>query len=730
MHWKDAGTFAVAAIIAGAFGIAPGRAQTVGDRVLSRATVSETASCAVLDIKLNYPLRIITNFPTESGNQVLVRLQPVDGATGMGALLVRETLPAPRSALANVRDIEFDGTSATGPSLTVYFARPVFFRIGQNPDFRDLIIAVSGGAPDANCTPQTQAEQPAAPSGPPEEPPQLRPALPGAAPDALLDQARAAITAKDYETAIRLLTKLLSEPESASTQEAQELLGIVRERNGQLAHAKAEYEEYLRRYPMGEGADRVRQRLAVLLRNALNPPKSAPGGAGAKALAAGEEEPETRWYLRGSLSEYYYHDQMKTVVNDDINHIVIDNGDTTLQSELVSALDADLGFETDAFQGKLRIAAAQNKDFLSGKRDETLIAQLFVEGSTSDRTLFARAGRQYRSAGGLIGRIDGVLVSYQPLEHFRAEIIAGFPVDSTRSSFSTNRKAYGASLAYLNGAWNADIYAMRQTDHGILDRQPVGVETRYVSGPSSFLGLLEYDLHFADFNSALLNGTTVFGAQTIVNVSFDYRRSPLLRTSNALVGQPVGSLDQLLSTYSQAEIHQLALDRTARSTSYFVSLTQPFGERFSAGLDATLWHLSGMPASGGVPAIPAMGTEYYYSAHLLGTSLFMDGDMGSATLGYAQSYNANRYTFDLNTRFPLMHELRVGPRVFASFRQTTDVNRTKRYTLRPTIRLNYRALSNLEFEFEGGAEWEKDIFNSTTIRTWNFVTNLGARVDF
>lgn len=32
------------------------------------------------------------------------------------------------------------------------------------------------------------------------------------------------------------------------------MLGLARERNGQLAHAKAEYEEYLREYPNGEGA--------------------------------------------------------------------------------------------------------------------------------------------------------------------------------------------------------------------------------------------------------------------------------------------------------------------------------------------------------------------------------------------------------------------------------------------------------------------------------------------
>ena len=103
--------------------------------------------------------------------------------------------------------------------------------------------------------------------------------------------------------------------------------------------------------------------------------------------------------------------------------------------------------------------------------------------------------------------------------------------------------------------------------------------------------------------------------------------------------------------------------------------------------------------------------------------------MGSATVGYSNSYNARRYTLDLNTRYPMMRELRIGPRLFMSYRSATDTKST-RFTLRPTLRLNYRVFSNTEIEFEGGAEWEKDVIGTMSIRTWNFITNLGVRVDF
>src|SRR6185503_16952990 len=94
--------------------------------------------------------------------------------------------------------------------------------------------------------------------------------LPAGASNETLDQARAAIMRRDYETAIRLLTRMTEAPENGLSADARELLGVARERNNQLAHAKAEYEEYLRRYPTGEGANRVRQRLTALLRSALD----------------------------------------------------------------------------------------------------------------------------------------------------------------------------------------------------------------------------------------------------------------------------------------------------------------------------------------------------------------------------------------------------------------------------------------------------------------------------
>ena len=66
-------------------------------------------------------------------------------------------------------------------------------------------------------------------------------AAPSAAVENLMQQAQQAIDAEQYIHAVQLLTRLTSMPEHAYSARAQELLGNVREANGQLAHAKAEY---------------------------------------------------------------------------------------------------------------------------------------------------------------------------------------------------------------------------------------------------------------------------------------------------------------------------------------------------------------------------------------------------------------------------------------------------------------------------------------------------------
>src|SRR5882724_10171482 len=110
----------------------------------------------------------------------------------------------------------------------------------------------------------------------------------------MLAEVRVAMGSRDYAKAISLLTKLQRQPEFPERAHAQELLGLARERAGQLAHAKAEYEEYLSRYPHGEAAERVTTRLRLL--RAASAKLQGGGGLGGSTLG---------WQVHGGVAQLF-----------------------------------------------------------------------------------------------------------------------------------------------------------------------------------------------------------------------------------------------------------------------------------------------------------------------------------------------------------------------------------------------------------------------------------------
>jgi hypothetical protein len=108
----------------------------------------------------------------------------------------------------------------------------------------------------------------------------------------LMAAARAALDARNDALATERLNELLMLPPNRQSRDAQELAGVARERAGEVQKARAEYELYLKLYPDGEGAARVRERLAAL---------AAPVAAAPRRV---ERVPQRG--LTGTLSQYYY----------------------------------------------------------------------------------------------------------------------------------------------------------------------------------------------------------------------------------------------------------------------------------------------------------------------------------------------------------------------------------------------------------------------------------------
>src|SRR5207344_1899924 len=96
------------------------------------------------------------------------------------------------------------------------------------------------------------------------EPPALTPPEIKARASTLMASAQSAMAQGNHAAAIEVLNDLLNLPPNASTQAAQELIGVARARSGDLARARIEFQTYLQLYPQGEDAERVRHQLLAL----------------------------------------------------------------------------------------------------------------------------------------------------------------------------------------------------------------------------------------------------------------------------------------------------------------------------------------------------------------------------------------------------------------------------------------------------------------------------------
>jgi hypothetical protein len=544
--------------------------------------------------------------------------------------------------------------------------------------------------------------------------------VPGARPlseeraDKLMEQARQAMVDKKYRKAISYYTRVLRSPEVQYHQQAQELLGLAREKNGQLAHAKAEYENYLKRYPEGEDAKRVKQRLQGLLTARKQAREPLKAGAERKEAAS-------RTSVSGSFSQFYRFDGSRTDAT----------GSQTDQSLLLTDGALSTRTRTDDYDIRFQFNGSNQYDFLIDSSPDGLrTSNLYVDVADRNKDFSLRLGRQSRSTGGVLGRFDGALFGYRLAPKTRLNLVAGSNVNlSQQSNFQDDKYFYGASLDFgrFNDHLDLTAYAIQQVVDGITDRTAVGGEVRYNDPKQSYFSLLDYDIHYDDLSTFLLLANWRFDNKATVNLQVDYRKSPLLTTSNALQGQPVTSIRELLDIFPEGTINDLAEDRTATSKLVTVSATYPLNDRYQVSGDVTWSNLSSTPASGGVDATESSGDEYFYSVQMLGKGIFTKSDISLFGIRYADAKTSDTYTLTANTRFRINNKWRINPRLIYDHRNRDSGTTIRK--IKPSGRFEYRWDRKLTLELEAGAEWETDSENDENDRQSYFLF-AGYRKDF
>jgi len=538
--------------------------------------------------------------------------------------------------------------------------------------------------------------------------------------DSLMEDARKSIVAGDTSRAIQIYTKILQMPEHPRHPEAQEYLALARERKGQLAHARAEYQRYLSLYPDNEGATRVRQRLAALLASGATSSQST----GATSVAqSGRASRQSDWRLLTYFSQYYRRDANQ---QNDSQQIIS-------QSALYSDVNFDARRRGERFDFSSRLSAGYRSDFLDGNvgsGDSLRVSYAYADLADAKTGLRGRIGRQSRNTGGILGRFDGINIGYQASERILLNAVTGKPAYSASDGIDSARTFYGTSISYgpLIDGLELGLFFVQQDIEGVDDRQAVGGEFRYFGPNQSFWGLLDYDTSYEEIGSAFLQGSWRFGSRLTLHGSLDRRHSPFLSTGNALIGQPVATFKELLELYPLQEIRQFGRDRSPVSTTYTIGVSHSLAPKLQINADINQTAVDATPESGGVAATPS-ATYRYFSSSLVASSLLREGDVTIFGIRYSDSDTSRVISLTIDSRYPLGRTWRINPRLRVDQRQRST-RATSEWIYTPGIRVQYRRSQKFRIEFEVGKQFARQENDIIDLDRESYFVSLGYQVFF
>ena len=577
-------------------------------------------------------------------------------------------------------------------------------------DGDSMAVNLVGGSADA----ETRAEEVSA------EPADIEAGEPGSEIEALMAEARKTLVAGDRSRAIQIYTKILQLPPHPLQADAQELLALAREKNGQIAHAKAEYQRYLSLYPENEGASRVQQRLAALL---ARDRQVDTADAGTQQAVSQPARKGGDWRFQTFFSQYYRRDVNQQT---DQNEIVS-------QSALYSDVNFDARRRGERFDFSARVSAGYRNDFLNesfGSGNDSRISYAYADLADAKTGVRGRIGRQSRNTGGVLGRFDGLNLGYQVTERILVNAVVGKPAYSASDGVDSARTFYGLSANYgpVFGGLEAGLYFVQQEIEGIDDRQALGGEFRYFGENQSIWGQIDYDTLYDELGSAFLQGNWRIGSRLTVHAAFDQRHSPFLSTGNALIGQPVASFAELLEIYPVDEIRQFGVDRSPLSTTYTAGFSYSLTPKLQISADANETSVEATPESGGVFATPESSYQYF-STNIVASSLFTEGDVSILSLRQSSTETSDVLSMTLDSRFPFGRSWRVNPRLRVD-RRDRDTDTDYEWIYTPGIRIQYRRGQRMRIEFEAGKQYSLRETPTADLDRESYFVNLGYQLFF
>ncbi|MDH4094463.1 MAG: hypothetical protein OEV81_06705 [Betaproteobacteria bacterium] len=625
------------------------------------------------------PARYVVRLATFRSVEEMRGAAPVPGAFAQYDVMVSEAKRAGRT--------EYDLLLGYFPTADAAIrARSQLLRRFPRAEVVDLGVPPPGPAIAAVPTPKPPPAPPPAVAAPEVE----------ARAAALMGEARQAIETGNPGAAVERLNALLLLPPNRQSRDAQELVGVARERAGELDKARAEYELYLKLYPQGEGAARVRSRLAAL--------------AGAPAVAAAPRPARAPMdQLTGTISQYYYNGRTKveSVFN---TPTTVDSATFTANdlSALVTNIDLSYRMRSESSDTRLVLRDTDSHSFLDTQKSYNRLTAAYYDYRGLKNPFSLRLGRQTGLSGGLPQRFDGALAGVGVAPKWRLTAAAGVPVEYP--DIDTEREFWGTSLEFenLGEHWSGNLYAVEQHADGVLDRRAAGTELRYFGARASLFSLLDYDTSYQEWNVAMVQGTWQSEGGTTINLLYDKRKAPTLTTTNAIFGQGTTSLAALLQTTSEAQLRQLARDVTATATQAYAGFTTPLDKKWQLGGGVRLTNVDALPSvviNGIVmPAQPATGDVYSYDAQLIGTNLYSRRDTTVTSLTVLDAPMQTGYQLAVNN-LSQAGAWTIEPSI-RYYTQTDNFDVELERWL-PVLRLTYQVHERVALETE--LSWERTV---------------------
>lgn len=498
-------------------------------------------------------------------------------------------------------------------------------------------------------------------------------------------------------------------------------------------------------------------------------PVPAPSEPRAQLARLGEAAPRARvrplvtpsTTLVGSVSQFYYGGQSKVRTQEfqdsPISGLPELQSDNTFsgtdQKQAVSSVDLNWRHRDAERDMRFVFRDSYTADLLDSRRTRNRLSALYFDHRSTSLGTNVRVGRQSGTGSGVLGRFDGVQGGYLVAPRWRVNAVAGQPTDKLLDS---KRRFVGTSVdaEALTPELSGTLYVIQQAIDGEVDRRALGSELRYFSGGTSAFGMLDYDQVLKDINIAMVQATWQRADNTVVNLLFDRRATPMLSLGNALFFQtaspPAQSIRELLAGGATVgDLRTQVKSLNSYTTQSVLGVTTPVSARWQIGADIRSTQIGEIaPVANLLPygqkptKVLSLGTQFIgsnlYSArdtHVFGLSWLRGAtqlvDVPDPVNPANSSFRNSTYTavlLNYNNSSLVRDALTLEPSI-KFYRQTDNAGlKTTRWT--PGLRLSYRLAKQLATESELTSEYSKSTSparNESSNRVYYY---LGARYDF